>query len=298
VDDKENIDKALQGKKVLLNAAGPFTRTAKPLVESCLQNGVHYMDITGEIEVFEMVKKYHQQALDKGITLLPGSGFDVVPTDCLALFLKNELPDASHLKLAFTSVGGGLSHGTATTMVEGLGLGGAARINGQIVKQPLGKKGMWVDFGEAKRFVMSIPWGDVSTAYYTTGIPNIDVYTGIDPKVYKVLKAQKLFNWLLRKKGVQSLIKKKIDKAPARPSAQQRKASKSLIWGQVSNEKGEKRTASITCADGYTLTAHSSLLIAKKILEVHFKPGYQTPASAFGTDLILEIEGSKRETIY
>ena len=208
LDNKEEIDNALRGKKVLINAAGPFSRTAKPLVESCLKNGVHYLDITGEIEVFEMVKTYHQQALEKGLTLLPGSGFDVVPTDCLALFLKNELPDATHLQLAFTSVGGGLSHGTATTMVEGLGRGGAARINGQIVKQPLGKKGMWIDFGESKRFVMSIPWGDVSTAFYTTGIPNIDVYTGIDPKVYKLLKSQKIVQLDFAEKRGAKLYKK------------------------------------------------------------------------------------------
>jgi short subunit dehydrogenase-like uncharacterized protein len=297
LENKDAVNQMLQGHSLVLNAAGPFSRTAKPIIESCLQNKVHYLDITGEIGVFEMAKTFDKQAIERGITILPGSGFDVVAKYCLALFLKNELPDALWLQLAFTSVGGGLSHGTATTMAEGLGAGGAARVNGKIIPQPLGKKGMWVDFGDKKRFVMSIPWGDVSTAYFTTGIPNIETYTGIDPRIYKVLKVQALFNWLLRKRWVQNFIKTKIDKQPAGPTPEQRQKSKSLVWGHVKNSNGGSKTALITCPDGYTLTAHSSLLISQKILSGNFKPGYQTPASAYGADFILEVPDSKREVL-
>ena len=137
--------------------------------------------------------------------LMPGVGFDVVPTDCMAKYLKDRLPDATNLELAFASIGGKFSHGTAMTMAEGLGEGGAARVNGKITKEPLGKKGMWVDFGLKKLFVMSIPWGDVSTAFFTTGIPNIQTYTGASEKTFKLLKWQ--FNFKLRLKCVIDLIR-------------------------------------------------------------------------------------------
>lgn len=286
------LKEALNGIKVVIHAAGPFADTAKQMIDACLQTGTHYLDINGDISVFERIKRYDAAAKEKNIMLLPGAGFDVVPTDCMALRLKNKLPDATHLKLAFAAIGGGISHGTAMTMVSKLGYGGAARENGKIVKQALGKKGMWIDFGEKKLFVMSIPWGDVSTAFYTTGIPNIQVYTAIKRGIHSMMKLQGSFNWLLRMEWMKNMIRKKIKNRPAGPSAEMRSKAKSYVWGEVKNAKGETVSDHFTCADGYTLTAHSCLVIAKKVLEGNFKPGYQTPASCYGEELIKEIPGT------
>lgn len=294
INDTTQLQAALQEVKLVIHAAGPFSATAKQMIEACLQTSTHYLDINGDISVFEMIKLYDAKAKEKNIMLLPGVGFDVVPTDCMALQLKNKLPDATHLKLAFASVGGGISHGTAMTIVSKLGEGGAARENGKIVRKPLGKKGMWVDFGEKKLFVMSIPWGDVATAYFTTGIPNIEAYTAVKPKVYRMLKLQALFNWLLRMDWVKNIIRKKIKNRPAGPDDAMRSKAKSLVWGEVTNEEHKVVTDYFTCADGYTLTALSSLIITKKVLAENFKPGYQTPASCYGENLVMEIPGTVR----
>jgi short subunit dehydrogenase-like uncharacterized protein len=289
LDNKAALENALSEVKLVLHAAGPYAYTAKQMIEACLQTGVHYIDINGDISVFEMLKKYDATAKEKNIMVMPGVGFDVVPTDCIALQLKNKMPDATHLKLAFASIGGGLSHGTATTMADKIGEGGAVRENGKIVRKPLGQKGMWVNFGTKKLFVMTIPWGDVSTAYTTTGIPDIETYTGIAPKVYRVLKFQCIFNWALRTRFVRNIIKKKIKARPSGPSDEQRQKSSSFVWGEAGNASGEKITTCISCLDGYTLTAHSSLLISKKILEGNFKTGYHTPAGFYGENLIMEV---------
>jgi len=292
INNALQLKDGLTGIKVVIHAAGPFDQTATQMIEACLQTGTHYLDINGDISVFEMIRRYDTAAKEKNIMLLPGAGFDVVPTDCMALRLKNKMPDATHLKLAFASIGGGLSHGTAMTMVSKLGEGGAGRENGKIVRQPLGKNGMWVDFGEKKLFVMSIPWGDVSTAYYTTGIPNIQVYTSIKPSIYRMMKLQGTFNWLLRMKWIKNIIRKKIKSRPAGPSDEMRGKAKSFVWGEVTNERSEVISDHFTCADGYTLTAHSCLVIAKKVLEGDFKPGYQTPAGCYGDELVKEIPGT------
>ena len=292
INNTAQLKEALNGIKIVIHAAGPFADTATQMIDACLQTGTHYLDINGDISVFEMIKRYDAAAKEKNIMLLPGAGFDVVPTDCMALHLKNKLPDATHLKLAFASIGGGVSHGTAMTMVSKLGYGGAARENGKIVKQPLGKDGMWVNFGEKKLFVMSIPWGDVSTAYYTTVIPNIQVYTAIRPGVYRMMKLQGSFNWLLRTEWMKNIIRKKIKSRPPGPSDEMRSKAKSFIWGEARNEKGTVVSGHFTCADGYTLTAHSCLLITKKVLEENFKTGYQTPAGCYGEKLVKEITGT------
>jgi len=294
LNEPEMLRQLLKDMPLVLHAAGPFEQTALPMIKACLANGTHYLDITGEIPVFEMAKTFSKAAFNKGLMLMPGVGFDVVPTDCLALFLKERLPDACSLQLAFASLGGGLSHGTATTMANNLGTGSAVRENGKIVLKPLGHKRRQVDFGQKKMFVMSIPWGDISTAFHTTGIPNIETYTTVPPFVYRLLKFQRLFNWALRTAVVRNYVKKKINKKIAGPTQEQRAGGQSLVWGEVQNAEGKSLSAVLSGPDGYTLTAHSSLIIAKKVLSGNLHPGYQTPGSAYGADLILEVPGTQR----
>lgn len=297
LSDTAALQAALKEVKLVLHAAGPFQFTARQMMEACIAAGTHYLDITGEIAVFEKAKSYDAAAKEAGVMIMPGVGFDVVPTDCTAVYLKQQLPDATHLKLAFAMLGGKLSHGTATTMAENMGEGGAVRENGKITRKPLGHKGMWIDFGEKTMFVMCIPWGDVSTAYSTTGIPNIETYAAASPKTFRMLKWQFLYNWFLRTSFMRKQAKKKISKQPAGPPPDMRAKARSFVWGEVTNEAGEKKAVRMQCPEGYTLTAISSLIIAKKVLEGNFKKGYQTPAGTYGADLIMEIPGVKREAL-
>jgi len=297
LDNHDNTVAQLKGCSVVLNCAGPFSRTAIPMVKACLEAKVHYLDITGEIEVFEGVYRFDGKAKEAGILLMPGVGFDVVPSDSLASYLHGKLPDATHLKMAFTSLGGSISHGTASTMIQSLGGPGAVRENGKIVTKPLGHKGMEVDFGKVKHFTICIPWGDVSTAYRTTGIPNIEIYTGAPRKAYNILKLQGAFNWLLKTSLVRNLLQQQIDKKITGPTGKQNEKGLSLIWGEVQNDKGEIRRARYTGAEGYLLTAQTALLITKKVLSGEAKPGYYTPAGLFGHSMILEVDKSVIEDL-
>ncbi len=297
LSDTQTLQAALREVPVVLHCAGPFQYTSKKMIQACLATGTHYLDITGEISVFEKAKQCDYAAKEKGIMIMPGVGFDVVPTDCTALYLKQQLPDTTYLQLAFAMIGGQLSHGTATTMAENLGEGGIVREKGKLIKKPLGHKGFFVDFGMKKLFVMCIPWGDVSTAYTTTGIPNIETYTGVSPKTFQILKWQWLFNWFLRTSFARNHAKKKLKQKPAGPSDEIRAKAVSLVWGEATNALGMKAAVRLQCPEGYTLTALSSLLITKKVLEGNFTTGYQTPAGAYGADLILEIPGVTREVL-
>ncbi|HTE28677.1 saccharopine dehydrogenase family protein [Flavitalea sp.] len=299
LDNREALEQSLGNFDVVLNAAGPFDQTAHPMADACIRTKTHYLDINGDISVFESLKLLNGLALAAGIMIMPGAGFDVVPTDCLALFLKHQMPDATDLKMAFATAGGGLSRGTATTMINNLGEGGKRRIDGKIVKVPLGEHGLWITFGnvptygKVKRFVISIPWGDVSTAYFTTGIENIEIYTGMSVNAYRLLKLQRAFNWLLRTQFIRNLLKKKVNNRAPGPTDEKRSRGKSFIWGEVSNASGEKLKESMVTTDGYSLTAHSTLIIVQKILAGDFKPGYQTPASAYSSELIFEVPGTR-----
>lgn len=293
LDNYDEMLEKLAKFPLILNCAGPFSRTAQKLVEVCLETHTHYLDITGEVDVFERIKLYHREAQEKQIILLPGVGFDVVPTDCMAKYLSLKMPDATHLELAFTSVGGSISHGTVTTMIESIGNSGYVRENKVIVLKPTGYKGKWIDFGRLKQFAITIPWGDISTAYTTTGIPNIETYAGASKAAYLLMKLQFLFNPILRTKMVKNLLQKYVDDKITGPDESHFQNGKSLIYGKVTNQNGETIEARIETLEGYRLTAEASVLITQKVLMLSGISGYQTPAGLFGHELILEMEGSK-----
>src|SRR5262249_25235762 len=147
--------------------------------------GVHYVDITGEIAVFESIMARDDEAKKRNVTLLPGAGFDVVPTDCLAAILAERMRDATELALAFYTNGSELSRGTKKTMLEGIGDGGAIRRDGKIVRVPVAYDVREIPFSCGARSALTIPWGDVSTAFHSTGIPNIRVYLAMAPRAIK-----------------------------------------------------------------------------------------------------------------
>ena len=290
LDDPDSLDAAMADCSIVLHCAGPYVRTYRQMAEACLRNKVHYLDITGEIEVFEGLAAMDTQAKTEGVMLMPGVGFDVVPTDCTAARLKELLPDATHLDLAFKTIGGQLSHGTASTMIMGLGQPNLQRINGKITPVPIGKHSIQADFGRGATVVSGIPWGDVSTAFYTTGIPNIATYISLPASSRRAMKAARFIGSVLRSNFVQKRAQARVDKAPAGPSASQRAESFTLVWGRARNAAGETKAIRLKTLNGYDLTAKASLYIAKQVLNGAAEPGFKTPAGHFGAELLSWVD--------
>lgn len=288
--EKDKLIAWLERGAVVIHCAGPFIHTASEMVEACLETGAHYLDITGEYQVFDSVKSYAEKAKEKSVMLMPGAGFDVVPSDCLAKKLHEQLPDATTLELAFVSKGGRLSRGTAKTMIESFGELQARREFGEYAFASMGKRTKMIDYGEFEQFSMAISWGDISTAFYSTGIPNIEVYSGTNEKQLGQVKKMSLLSFFLKSQLVKTFLKKQIDKKPAGPSDEKRNNANMYLWGKASNDN-KSVEARLKTPNGYSLTASTSVLIALKILNGNFKSGYQTPSSAYGADLITEIEG-------
>ena len=291
LEDKKSLEYTLKEVDFVIHCAGPFSLTSEKMVEACLRLGKHYLDITGEIAVFEAMAKRDEAAKKAGIMIMPGVGFDVVPSDCLAVHLKNNLPSATDLTLAFYGLGG-ISHGTQATMTMNAGNGGAIRRNGKIIKVPAAYKTREIDFGEFKKSAVTIPWGDVSTAFYSTAIPNIEVYTALPDAQMKLLKLSRYVGWLLKTNPAQNFLQKRIPEGG--PTEADRKSGKTYLWGEASDAHNNRIEARLICPEGYATTVSTALKIAEKVLEGNFCAGFQTPAKCYGADLILEIEGAKR----
>ncbi len=289
--DEAAIRAGLAGMALVLHCAGPFSATAEPMMAACIASGVHYLDITGEVAVFELAHQLGERARAAGVLLCPGVGFDVVPTDCLAAALKAALPDATRLALGFDSRGG-MSPGTARTSVEGLAQGGRVRRAGRLVTVPLAWRTRRIDFGDGEKLAMTIPWGDVSTAFHTTGIPDIEVYLPASPKLVARLKRMNWIRPVLGLGPVQSWLKGRVGKSVRGPREEQRARTPTFVWGEAGNAAGERVVGRIKVANGYDVTVHAALGIAARVLEMTGVAGHLTPSQLVGRDFVEQLPGS------
>ena len=286
--DVKTATSALSGVDTVLHCAGPFSATAAPMLEACLAHGTHYLDITGEIDVFAHCHAQDARAKERGIVVLPGSGFDVVPTDCLAALLKRELPDAIELVLAFEA-GGGPSPGTAKTSVEGLAKGCRVRRDGKLTTVPLAWKDRTFQRDGQPRTAMTIPWGDVYTSYISTGIPNVEVYMAVPPKTIENVRRMRYVQPFLGFGFVQNMLK---GRTPQRgPSDEKRANTRSHIWGEVRNAAGREVKLELDTPNGYDITVTAALGIVEQLLRTKPAGGYYTPSQLMGADYVLGLPG-------
>lgn len=294
IDDVDAAARAIQGFNAVIHCAGPFAHTAREIADACIKAGAHYLDITGEVQVFEAMAKRDGQAKSAGVMLMPGVGFDVVPSDCLAAHLKRRLPTATHLVLAFHALGGGLSRGTALTMAENAHKGGLIRKEGRLTPVPAAWKTRRIDFGDGRPVLtVTIPWGDVSTAYHSTGIPNIEVYAWYPPAMIRGMVLTRRLGFLIGWSPIQSLVRGRIMKGKAGPTSDEREKGVSRLWGEALDQgAGKTVSARLVGPETYKWTYLTAVHIVERILAGDAPPGFQTPSKAFGPDLILEVGGA------
>jgi len=298
LDQPKVLEMVLEDATAVLNCAGPFSRTWEPMVEACLRTDTHYLDITGELTVFEAIHDQDERADDAGVMLLPGVGFDVVPTDCIAAHLAGRLPDADRLELAFRAENG-VSRGTAKTMVEHIDSGGAVRRDGRIEDVPVAHERRAVDFGWGLdgQHVAAIPWGDVSTAYHTTGIPNVTTYMAMPERAVRMQRVRGLVTPLLSLAPVRTGLQWLIEQTTEGPDADERASGRSYVWGEVRNGDGDRAVSRLRGPHTYALTVETALATARRALDGDAPTGFQTPAGAYGPDLILDVGGVEREDV-
>ena len=294
LDDPSTIDEGLRDVDVVLHCAGPFAHTAKAMADACLRTRTHYLDVTGEISVFESMAARNPEAMKAGVMLMPGVGFDVVPSDCLAAHLKRRLPTATKLALGFMLLSRP-SRGTATTMTENLPNGGMIRRDGVLTPVPSAWRSRTIDFGAGPMKAMTIPWGDVSTAYYSTHIPDIEVYIAASRGLRTSARLSRYLGWLLGSRWVQGFLKRRIQAGPPGPTDDERANGKSFLWGEASDNEGHHVSLRLRGPEGYTLTVLTALAVLDRVLAGQAPPGFQTPSMAYGPDFVLEVAGMTRE---
>ena len=291
LDEPAELERGLGGVSAVLHMAGPFAGTSAPLVDACLRARCHYLDITGEFSVFEAIWPRHAAAIEAGIVLLPGVGFDVVPTDCLAALLQRALPDATSLELAFTTLGTRPSPGTVNTWIDALGRQSLVRVRGAIAREPVGTRTREIPFPTRTLHAVAVPLGDLSSAFRTTRIPNITVYMALPKPALAGLRGLGSLQSLFTNPRVTRGLKRWVPRVVTGADAGERLRSRTEVWGEAQNPTGQRTQLTLTTQDPYALTADAALRALERVLEGRVLPGAHSPAQALGADFIGECNG-------
>jgi short subunit dehydrogenase-like uncharacterized protein len=295
--DVAALTKAVREVDAVLHCAGPFSLTYKTTVEACVANGKHYVDISGEIEEYEAVVKLSEEARKANIMLLPGGGFDVVPSDCLAAHVAKKLPNAKKLELNIATLGSGISRGTARSAIENMNRQGRIRHEGKIINVPNVWRTKQVDFGRGPKPLVSVGWGDVSTAYYSTNIPNIEVYMALPKPAVNMMKLTRYLGAIAYSRPIKNFLKWVIGNTlPPGPSRERNESGFCLIIAEATDGKQTVR-AKLKTPEAYYITSLTAVEIMKRITNGDFKAGFQTPSLAYGEDFILQFAGVTREDL-
>lgn len=294
LDDPARLRAAIEDTAAVLHIAGPFSKTSRPMADACLATRTHYLDVTGEIDVFEALARRDAEAKSAGITLLPGVGFDVVPSDCLAAYVARRIEEPSHLRIGLAGLGGGVSRGTARTMLESLAKGLLIRHRGVLVSRPMGSLEHHFELGAGPLRGLAMPLADLACAFHSTGIPHIETYIIASGRLPMLLKASRFATPLLRLAAVQRFLAARIDAMPEGPDDATREGTRAVVLAEASNTAGQCASAMLETPSGYALTQVAAVEAARRAANGEAPPGFQTPATAFGVDFVLECSDSRR----
>ncbi len=294
--EPDRLRRKLEDVGAVLHCAGPYLHTGPPMVEACLDTATHYLDLTGEMDMFRRLAGRGGEAEAAEIMLLPGIGFDVVPSDCLASAVASQASGASTLEVALYARGN-VSRGTLKTLIEQMGQGGLVRRRGELHEVPPGWTTRTVDFGDRRRQVVSIPEGSVVTSGHSTDVPNVTAYLALPPLVQSALRASRYVQGLLRWSPVKQLLKRLVERRRAGPTAEERQRGRTVVWASARQGDGPPVTARLHGPEAYTFTARAAAHAIERVLDGTAPPGYQTPSTAFGADFVLDVSGVERTVV-
>jgi short subunit dehydrogenase-like uncharacterized protein len=292
-NNHDNLVKVLKHFEIVLHIAGPYTFTGEPMLDAVVEAGTHYVDLTGENHVIQQQLDRHEEFKAANIMVMPSVGYDVVPTDCLNVYVANQIDNPTNLTVVINgnytaAEGASVSRGTMKSGLEVMGRPLLMRQKGEMVEVSALKVIHRVEGGQEQTLVQ-IPWADMMTSYVSTGVPTIEVFQlqqgelpGWLPRMAQSDFGRRILGWL-------------IDKfAPEGPPPGALETRQTRIVSTATNDAGESASAAMITPESYLFTFHSTLIVAKRVIDGHWESGFQTVGKVYGPDLALEVPGVSR----
>lgn len=293
---KQRLRDVVSGAAVVLNTAGPFAATARPLVDACLATGAHYLDITGEVPVVETMTGRDEEARSRGVMLMPAVGFDVVPSDCLAAHVVRRLPEATLLRFG-VDVSSSLSLGSMLTSFSQADDGIPIRRDGRLMTIPPLTATHLFDFGHGPEQALAVSLCDVATAPRSTGVASVEAYMRGSLRLWAALTATRTWGPLLASPIWRTAVASQASWFAPGPSEQARQEGTAVIVVEATDARGRRACSRLRTPEVYTMTAHTAVAVVERVLGGAARPGFQTPSRVFGPDFVLGLDGVSRQDI-
>jgi len=290
--DRQTMESAFRGAKVVINAAGCFDETAVPVFEACMKSGAHYLDITADARSVETLARRTSEATSRGLMVMPAVGFNVVPTDCTAVHLARRLGGIRSLAVAVTTLRY-LTPGSARTLARSAA-SSLVRRGGVLREIPYGVLERTFDFGHGPTPALNVNLADVSTAYYSAGALDIETYSEATPLLRAILAAARAGGRLLASAPVQALLAACSDLLPPPPEPGVEAGHTMDIVVEACGTDGRRASARLRTPDAYAFTGTTAAAIARRVLEGDIEAGFQTPGRVYGGDFVVGLPGVER----
>jgi short subunit dehydrogenase-like uncharacterized protein len=296
LDDPRAIERAIEGVSVVLNAAGPFLATAGPLAAACIRRAVHYLDITGEVTVIEALAERDRDARSTGSMIMPAVGFDVVPSDCLAVHVSRrvERPTSLHIGISGLEL---VSRGSARTVITTIDKPVLARRAGRLEKFLPASIERSFDFGRGPSKSLAVTWGDVASAFFSTGVGDVTSYFEATPAVRFHNTVSRIWGWAVPYTPWQPFLNAMAGFIPDGPSPRMRAVRRAVVVVEAETDGRVMARSRLSTPEAYTFTAVTSIGVARRVLDGDVQPGFQTAARVYGPDLVLGFPGVQREDL-
>ncbi|MCI0755043.1 saccharopine dehydrogenase family protein [Teichococcus vastitatis] len=259
LDDDTGVGAALRDVEVLLNCAGPFLRTADPLMRGAIRAGVHYLDIAAELDSYRLAETYDAQARATGVMLLPGSGGSVAMLGSLAGRAAERVGRPHTIRVAL-HVAGAMSRGSAISAHENLTAECLERVGGVLQTHEPGITTNF-DFGSGSVPCFPVTLPDLVTLWRALRAPNIATFVHVSGSAFPTGD---------------------LDTLPDGPSTEEREANRYQASIEVTGAGGETVRAILDTVNGYSFTPLAAAEAARRVLAGEARPGFQTPAELFG----------------
>lgn len=280
----------LEGVHVVLHCAGPYVATSAPMLDACVAARASYLDITGELPVFERIYARDAELRAVGITAVPGVGFDAVPTEGLAVLLKARMPDAFRVRIAIGSDRPATTRGTAKSAVEIAAQGVLVRVEGSLRPPPSGAKVEPFELAGKSRRLIPFPGCELAAIYRSTGIANIEIGFAASLRGGGVVARQQRLSWLLRAKPVRMLAQRVIERVVHDPTERDLREIRMHLRGDAWGPSGQ-RTLFLDTPQGYALTVDTALACAERVLAGPVRSGALAPSQLLPTEAMLALPG-------
>jgi len=292
LSDRDELERLIARAKLVIHAAGPFVETSEPMLRACLAQRAHYLDITGELPVLRASFAHDRRAREAGVAVLSGVGFDVVPSDCLALHVARRIERPSRLRIAIAGAPTP-SAGTAKSALGAMQDGGAVRRHGELVRVPLFGQALEIMFGDRIRTVVPAPLGDLETAHRSTGIPDIETYVAQPRATVAMLRTMgPLLLRAVERPAWRERVFRMIEARVHGPGEQALASERSHVWAEAINARGERAESWLEGPETYAWTARLAWDCAEAVSKRRIV-GALSPAQAFGADFVM-AEGVTR----